>query len=287
MLILWINNSFTSRPHYVKYSNVKSDIRITNTGAPQGCVLSPLLFTLYTSSCRSVHPNCKLFKYADDTALVANCTSDDGPYRVETARFVKWCEENFLELNVTKTKELITDFRISEVEHQPLYINNEPVETVHEYKYLGTIIDDKFNFTQNVQAIHKKVHSRVFFLRQLRKLHLDDSILKLFYTSVIQSVISFSITCWFGNSTQEATNRLNRVIETCKRLGASNASTLKDIYEKCVLQRTVVIRADTSHPLNSQYQLLPSGRRLRSIKCRTTRYSNTFIPASIKALNRR
>ena len=220
-------------------------------------------------------------------ALVANCTSDDGPYRVETARFVKWCEENFLELNVTKTKELITDFRISEVEHQPLYINNEPVETVHEYKYLGTIIDDKFNFTQNVQAIHKKVHFRVFFLRQLRKLHLDDSILKLFYTSVIQSVISFSITCWFGNSTQEATNRLNRVIETCKRLGASNASTLKDIYEKCVLQRTVVIRADTSHPLSSQYQLLPSGRRLRSIKCRTTRYSNTFIPASIKALNRR
>ena len=154
ILILWINNFLTSRPQYVKYNNVKSDMLVTNTGAPQGCVLSPLLFILYTSDCRSEHPDCQLFKYADDTALVAKCTNDDSTYRTETARFVEWCRVNFLELNVGKTKEMITDFRTSEVQHQPLYINNGPVETIYVYKYLGTIIDEKFNFTLNVQATY-------------------------------------------------------------------------------------------------------------------------------------
>ena len=107
------------------------------------CVLSPLLFILYTSDCRSEHPDCQLFKYAADTALVAKCANDDSPYRAETSRFVEWCRDNFLELNVGKTKEMITDFRISEVQHQPYLINNEPVETVHNYKCLGTVMSSE------------------------------------------------------------------------------------------------------------------------------------------------
>ena len=139
------------------------------------------------------------------------------------------------------------------MQHQPLSINNEPVETVHNYKYLGTIIDEKFNFTLNVHAIYKKVHSRVFFLRQLRKFHLDESILQLFYTSVIQLVIYFCMTCWYGNSTQESTNRLTRVINNCKRLEAKDAITLNKLYERCKQQRCKIIRGDESHPLHSHY----------------------------------
>ena len=180
---------------------------------------------------------------------------------------------------------MITDFRTSEVQHQPLYINNQPVETVHNYKYLGTIIDDQFNFTLNVQAIYKKIHSRVFFLRQLRKFHLNESIIQLFYSSVIQSVITFSVTCWYGNSTQESTDRIIRVINNCRKLGATDAITLYELFKKCTLQRCKTIRGDESHPLHGQYQLLPSGRRLRSTKCRTERYSKSFIPSSIRILN--
>jgi len=284
-LILWINDFLTSRPQYVKYRDIKSDTLVTNTGAPQGCVLSPMLFTLYTSDCRSNSTNCQLFKYADDTALVASCISEDHAYKDEVARFVDWCKDNYLELNVKKTKEMIVDFRTSDVEHPTLYIDNELVEIVHEYKYLGTIIDDKFCFTQNVNTIHKKVHSRIFFLRQLHKLHVDSKILQLFYTSVIQSVMSFSITCWFGNSKCETRNKLARVINNCKKLGVDNIMTLHEIYNKCVLQRCKVIREDETHPLSCSYQSLPSGRRLRSVKCRTSRYSRSFVPASIRLIN--
>ena len=229
-LILWINEFLTSRPQYVKFCDVKSDVVVTNTGAPQGCVLSPLLFTLYTSDCRCTNDTCKLFKYADDTALVARCINDDVLYRQNVLYFTEWCDNNYLELNVKKTKEMIVDFSPASVDHNPLYINDELVENVSEYKYLGTIIDSKFNFNQNVDAIHKKAHSRLYFVRQLSRLQVDHKILELFYTSIVQSVIAFSIVCWYGNSSVQSKSKLDRVIKSCRKVGVENKCCISRKY---------------------------------------------------------
>lgn len=48
-----------------------SGLQYISTSSPQGCVLSPLLFTLYTDDCRSTHPNHHLVKYANNTVLVS------------------------------------------------------------------------------------------------------------------------------------------------------------------------------------------------------------------------
>ncbi len=115
-LILWIYSYLSQRPQYTKIRNVKSDTVFTNTGAPQGCVLSPLLFTLYTNNCKSNYPSCSIVKYADDTAIIIGKIKDDNSleFLTQVNNFINWCNENFLTLNVKKTKEIIIDFRVKE-----------------------------------------------------------------------------------------------------------------------------------------------------------------------------
>ena len=43
---------------------------VINTGAPQGCVLSALLFIVYTNALSLSSENCKIIKYADDTVVI-------------------------------------------------------------------------------------------------------------------------------------------------------------------------------------------------------------------------
>ncbi len=49
----WINSFLTDRQQLVRLGKYTSSTRTISTGAPQGCVLSPLLFSLYTSNCTS------------------------------------------------------------------------------------------------------------------------------------------------------------------------------------------------------------------------------------------
>lgn len=286
-LILWINSFLTHRPQYVRYQGVNSGVVNTNTGAPQGCVLSPILFSIYTSGCVSQSEECQLFKYADDTVLVGRCGGDDSIYCEEVERFVDWCANNYLELNVSKTKEMIVDFSTSPVDQQLLYINGETVERVQDYKYLGTIIDNKFNFNKNVESVYKKINCRMYFVRKLSKLSFNGKIMDIFYSSIIQSVLSFSITCWYGNCNVELKNKLCRIMRNCRKLGVRNISPLLEIYKRSLIQRCEVIQGDLTHPLNTNFQMLPSGRRLRSLHCRTARYSKSFVPNSIRILNER
>ena len=59
---------------------------------------------------------------------------------------------------VTKTKEMLTDFRKAPIVIPDLFIDGVKVERVTEYKYLGTVLDNKMNFD------HKRCQPRIFCL---------------------------------------------------------------------------------------------------------------------------
>ena len=62
------------------------------------------LFSLCKADCQSTDKPCPLVKFAD-TELVGNIgTDDDAPYHKQTENFVNLCDNNFLYLNVSKTK---------------------------------------------------------------------------------------------------------------------------------------------------------------------------------------
>ncbi|KAK9531227.1 hypothetical protein VZT92_010667 [Zoarces viviparus] len=108
----WITDFLSDRKQHVKLGKHVSSSRTTSTGSPQGCVLSPLIFSLYTNSCTSSHQSVKLLKFADDTTLIGLISGgDESAYRWETDHLVTWCGLNNLELNALKTVEMVVDLR--------------------------------------------------------------------------------------------------------------------------------------------------------------------------------
>ncbi|XP_062915829.1 uncharacterized protein LOC134352486 [Mobula hypostoma] len=72
------------------------------------------------------------------TAIVG-CISkgDEAEYRATVGNCVTWCEQNYLQLNAKKTKELVVDLRRAKVPVTPVSIQGVSVDVVEDYKYLG------------------------------------------------------------------------------------------------------------------------------------------------------
>jgi hypothetical protein len=109
-LILWLLDFLTHRSQRVLVNNTFSDLQNTSTGSPQGCVLSPLLFILYTDDCGSTQPNSHLVKYADDTVLLSLLSGPSQQYGSAFQEFVDWCDSSCLELSINKTKVMVVTF---------------------------------------------------------------------------------------------------------------------------------------------------------------------------------
>src|SRR4029434_4212712 len=107
----WITNFLTDRKQQVRLGEIQSTTRTVSTGAPQGCVLSPLLFSLYTNYCTSGDPSVQLLKFADDTTIIGLIQDgDESAYRREVEHLALWCSRYNLELNSLKTVEMVVDF---------------------------------------------------------------------------------------------------------------------------------------------------------------------------------
>ncbi|KAL0148922.1 hypothetical protein M9458_055726 [Cirrhinus mrigala] len=166
----WITNFLTDRQQLVRLGKLTSGTRTISTGAPQGCVLSPLLFSLYTNDCTSKDPSVKLLKFADDTTVIGLIRDgDESAYRQEVEQLSLWCSHNNLELNTLKTVEMTVDFRRKPPALPPLTIMNSTVAAVDSFKFLGTNISQDLKWDIHIDSIVKKAQQRLYFLRQLKK----------------------------------------------------------------------------------------------------------------------
>ncbi len=160
-------------------------------------------------------------------------------------------------------EQLSRHFRRQSREHTPITINKTPVERVSSF--LGIHITEDLTWSAHTDAVLKKAHQRLFFLRRLRKFGMSPSILRSFYTCTVESILTGCITAWFGNSTAGNRKALQRVVQTASHIVGGELPSLQDIYTRRCIRKARRIIKDSSHPSHRLLSLLPSGRRLRSI----------------------
>ena len=122
----------------------------------------------------------------------------------------RWCKDNYLDLNVEKAREMIVDFRRNGYVGE--LVIGVIVEKVNEYKYLGTVLDNKLTFESNTNCIVKKCHQRMFCIFRLRSFGVSRKTLQMFYCSFIDSVLTSSFVCWFGTLSVKNRGRLNSIV---------------------------------------------------------------------------
>ena len=188
----------TGRSQRIKLGNCMSSRSDLSFGFPQGSVLGPLLFTLYTyttplSSLVSGHaiPH---HLYADDSQLYVSCSPGESAAALNglqscLASVQSWMSTNKLKLNPDKTEFLL----IGNERQRSKYLSMYPIELLGVETYpaksarnLGVIFDKNFNFHSHISAI---CSSCIYHIRDLRRTcrHLDLDSAKLLANALVSS----------------------------------------------------------------------------------------------------
>uniref|UniRef100_A0AAV2J857 Alkylated DNA repair protein AlkB homologue 8 N-terminal domain-containing protein n=1 Tax=Knipowitschia caucasica TaxID=637954 RepID=A0AAV2J857_KNICA len=176
------------------------------------------------------HNSVKLIKFADDTTLIGLISNnDESAYRREVDRLVSWCSGNNLELNAQKTVEMIVDFRKSTVPPPPPSVMDSPITSVESFRFLGTTITQDLKWEPTISSLIKKAQQRMYFLRQLRKAKLPAQMLVQFYTAIIESILTSSVTVWFAGATVRDKQRLQRIVRSAEEVIGRSLPSLQDL----------------------------------------------------------
>ena len=120
-------------------------------------------------------------------------------------------------------------------------------------------------------------------------MNIDNTIICLFYNSVVSSVLTYAISVWFkgcSDSLVKDINKFNKKV--CKLVRPEFHSQILDneaCYERKTLAMVDKIMKDSDHPFHHYFKWLNHDSRLNMLYCRTDRFKNTFIPSSIKLFN--
>ena len=168
ILTLFLSN----QSQHVMVDDCQSKLVNVVSEVPQGSVLGPLLFLLYTSELFSILEN-KLIGYADESTLMAVVPSPGVRVAVaeslirELGRVSEWCGLWGMKLNANKTKTVIVSWsRTMHPQSPPLTIGGTVLKESDDLVRLGVTFNSKMIFEKHLRSVSKAASHRLYILRK-------------------------------------------------------------------------------------------------------------------------
>ena len=252
----WIESYLSGRTQAVMVGGVLSQPVPLLFGVPQGSVLGPLLFSLYTQPLSLILPknNFDYHKYADDTELQKAAQPSDfsslcQDTTVCVADVKSWMDSNKLKLNEDKTELLaIADrLRLSQIETTPLTFGSSKVPFTSSAKYLGVYLDQNLSMEAQISSL-----CRTCFLH-LRKI---SSIRQFLSTESTSQLVSSMIL-----------SRLDYCNSTLSGLPSTSLNRLQKVQNQAARLVLRKRKTDRATPLLRELHWLPVASRIQYKIC--------------------
>ena len=224
-VLSWLKSYLSNRSFYVNLTGTKSSIFQLLYGVPQGSVLGPLLFILYTTPLSHIISKSASnhHLYADDTQLYMsfspNYFSSNITHLEGTISSINdWMSANFLSLNPDKTEFLLIGHpkQLSKLDHPTLSLpDNVILSPAKSARNLGVIFDSNLSFTDHISAISK---SCLYHIRDLKRIRstIDQSTARIIATALIHSKLDYCNSLLL-NLPASHLNRLQLVLNSAAR----------------------------------------------------------------------
>lgn len=191
------------RKYLVCVNGTHSSPKTTTAGLPQGSVLSPLLYSFYTSDF-SPPPNVSTAYYADDTALITSSKLTSALLKkMENglASCNKYLRKWKIKINPAKTQAIIFPFNKSpkRIPNRNLKFGDEEIPILNDVKYLGVVLDKKLNFSKHIDETSKKCSKVLKALWPLisYRSSLNAKNKNLIFKAVIRPSLTFACPLWY------------------------------------------------------------------------------------------
>ena len=201
-----IRSYLTSRHQIVKIGNNESSRRLIRSGVPQGSILGPILFLIYINDLSFQIKDSMVDLYADDSTLYTKGVSlqkIEHNLQISLNKVTNWCTKNNMAINAQKTKCMVlgSSTKLRKSNEMNMYVNNVRIQNVNSHKLLGVILDESLTWNLQVDAVVKKVNSKIALLKRINYF-LNEHMRILFYNAYILPVFDYCCSIW-GKGTQK------------------------------------------------------------------------------------
>lgn len=207
----WFKSFLSKRQQFVTLNGFESTLRELTIGLPQGSVSSPLLMSIMNNDFKNCLKLSDCILFADDTTAFLFGRNIKFLYtkmQRELDLISDWMMANSLVINVKKTKLMIFSPKSIDVTHNGLVMmNNEIVEVVREFKFLGVWIDSHLEWCFHVNELLAKLNQLKFIFRKLSR-DLPVHCLREMYFAFVHSRLSYGLVCWGSMLKKEYLDKL-------------------------------------------------------------------------------